>query len=1045
LGESREDGMDLIGRSVSLLIHGPINCVSSDELAHAKKIIDSDDEVVMCDVKVEALVQLGRGVAGGSAGRALKTLICELPKSNSKKNKMVVKVFRWLAYGWPEALVEALRDSVFAVDATDTKTLLQAVRVVRGAFGEGRTALDDEISAFQVACAWHLSKDLCDTATRYSAKSGDSRFLKPTKLAVEAGDLLVQVLFRAGQVAQTNWLKCGMTTLEENNALCAIWKNRYRIKDYVDVLKEWNQGSGRELYLVGLQDLENSLSLLLNHEPGLSCALAIVANLISASLGLLIEDDFSKSSQIAVKELKMSLAELERNTTTKEADSWQTDEIARLQARRVLLLLGKLSRKRAGKVLDEIGQLVIQVACKQLDRKHGTAPMLCSRLFSFALQYQLVGTNEGRASIAYAPLLQMLKEGKKDEVSACVIDIVARGVIQHVEELLPELLGMLASSSVCEQTNVLQVLEEFNKLVHADMLKDSLCVLMAERVIELVEHDNHTIRRLAVRVLSLFPPAFIVDLLCSFIERADTERLAADIRSTAIAALVGVFENHTKTLQVVASFLSCIDRTESESTLVADTSAKWRDVIPLHMYKPVLECVIRAMFDSPESTQMVSVARNVAAINGGVVVPGIVMDKMKTQPELSEEFIEQRTQEETKVLLFERLSPLLYLRMLNLCQLTLDNDTEEELGTLLVRRMIALYEFKQVRQLSAQIFARLSLDRIVWPTNIYFLSMYTSQTGSQTSLVSKTLEMFAELGNEAIFPPDITVVKCAILCACEVVSTHPTSVVPEEFLCCFLSIIAMSGSCSVDSQMGNLQQGCLEFLRLFLTVNTKAWGDQVEQDNKKIQECTDVAEDDEIHGLGTAPGPHVLEWVLSIVETHPSLATRICCTNSIVLAVRSMAELAGVIGKQGDSRSPEMRTGVQGLVSQSLVDRVSRFIQTKDFVNYQGFKDLLPSLLQLLFTCVLVRNKVHETGQPLTTASASRLCSIVLAGLSESEDTIRLGSLKLLGTLLSLPPIVSLPDGMMGRFVDLLRGVANIDKNQTARQLASELLKSLTS
>ncbi|GBG34508.1 Hypothetical Protein FCC1311_107322 [Hondaea fermentalgiana] len=248
----------------------------------------------------------------------------------------------------------------------------------------------------------------------------------------------------------------------------------------------------------------------------------------------------------------------------------------------------------------------------------------------------------------------------------------------------------------------------------------------------------------------------------------------------------------------------------------------------------------------PESSGPIGVARRLAspyfAMNAAKCISEDVLPFMQTQQELTEDLLGNNAQDTAvRDLLFARLSPLLFLTMLPLSTMFAPTSTEStEIAEALLLRCIAVYEFKEVRQVAAQALARLHRARVAIPVVLCGLKWFVDQTANPALEAaeenhSESEEHIAFLvwtkalqrlesnpNNDAIIPVDVSVAKALVVTAQYAFAQEPSGKCPQKLVDQLFHVFAKPCR-DPQSPLANLQEGCIILLSSCAVGTPDAW------------------------------------------------------------------------------------------------------------------------------------------------------------------------------------------------------------------------------
>eukprot|EP00038_Savillea_parva_P030179 m.76112 g.76112 ORF g.76112 m.76112 type:complete len:1569 (-) comp9038_c0_seq3:8-4714(-) len=485
-----------------------------------------------------------------------------------------------------------------------------------------------------------------------------------------------------------------------------------------------------------------------------------------------------------------------------------------------------------------------------------------------------------------------------------------------------------------------------------------------------------------------------------------------------------------------------------------------------HWKETMAPYVIDLVLSKPEDTVRVQFAARLtprlAQPDCLVTVLTLILQSLDGQPPLTVDILEGDTSGAlTKVLLFQRLSPLLLLRMLptDVSLLTDTPDVGEALSALrdmLLSRLSAECEFDDVRKVAAELTSR-SPPNMVLPVLVTALGTQVKQLA--------TVHLNHDPG----------IAKAIVYALCCTIALHRGKVLqhPPSTLIVGLCVdifrldparSAGHSEASVDHTEGliKLQRGCMDLLGLMVAVETL--GTVAEQPEvssghgshhatPKIVELADddATGQDAVQPTGTggsggsrhAPGTDTLGGLLSLLTSPTDGPVPICVANAIIATDRHIQQLCN---DEAD-RSSAAYGALLSRCASVLMDLVAGSVKDTSVRTRAA-------AAQVLFTLTFrLQNHAHMDRY------RDDLIDVAIAVLNEPtalpKAPLRLGAVKLLGAVLGravsvavsneskLETPVDMPGRGLARVHSVLVGLANLDTDPQVQTIAADLLRAL--
>lgn len=384
------------------------------------------------------------------------------------------------------------------------------------------------------------------------------------------------------------------------------------------------------------------------------------------------------------------------------------------------LFLGRSSRPR-----KDVGCMVLT----QLKSVVAADPELGTRLVEAFLPLDNLVEEE---TVVAGPLLDILDESTAAD---CVLGLVADLSLRHREEVVGRLFEMAASGDASARRVGARALEH---VMHKAEGSRPLSLALVERAIDdlpLLGHEIDVARLLS----SLGDPAYTLTRLVPYLAGAAEGRT----RSVAEAAIAAIMEKAVSELapeesvrSAIRSYADAMRMKRAQPALAVSPTTSPADLPKLHaagkddfseellrlvprwcreLYGAAILGATAKVLAAPGDTTVVQLFRALAPHFrgedlGALFVP-YVTAKLESQRRLTEEMLESPCgKEQVTALLFERISPLLAMKMaLPYCAADIPDDEDggvrKRLEDALVERVTSLLEFDEVRRVAAEVAA----------------------------------------------------------------------------------------------------------------------------------------------------------------------------------------------------------------------------------------------------------------------------------------------------------------------------------------------------
>ncbi|KAI5080828.1 hypothetical protein GOP47_0004011 [Adiantum capillus-veneris] len=564
-------------------------------------------------------------------------------------------------------------------------------------------------------------------------------------------------LFRAYEKCPENFLEAstsartGVLAKEE-----LLWEHLDTLLKFVLRLRKWNEDS-RPLYAKGLQQIAKCLDNLAKFRDTLTAQgrdgedLAVLMAVLSSCwdrYGLLMLVDSSLVQMDPKAELQNWVEGLQHSLHAEGEETGGGMSTRRVEEIRVffltclVLLIGRLSPQDLECILQDYGSTLLQALFGQLQTKHEDVLDLAIAILR-ALLFQSEFFNGGTLKMdTVAPLLMDLLD-ERDSTSKAVVGFVADYfAINPRAPEMERLFGLLGSDNLAQRQNALGVLSELlNVLSSSDhdttnAVRQCVAVHLLKRL-----GDTELANRVEVsQLLSKLDPEFVLPALIQHVYSRDEK-----VRSAASAAIISLLKDHGDTCVVLCVLLdstrNMLQKTQlpmhpgqigvSNKELSSPDVDRILRLIPswaceVQKWEEIIDVVLRKMFSEPSNPVLPRFLSQICTqlLNNTSSVFRHVFLFMARQTRLSEDLIEKEDkelQERLNSSIFERLSPLLVLKVLPLA--AFDGSCKELYGSswetgkgfsskepciasFLLDRGCGEYEAHEVRKLSAELLGR---------------------------------------------------------------------------------------------------------------------------------------------------------------------------------------------------------------------------------------------------------------------------------------------------------------------------------------------------
>lgn len=476
-----------------------------------------------------------------------------------------------------------------------------------------------------------------------------------------------------------------------------------------------------------------------------------------------------------------------------------------------------------------------------------------------------------------------------------------------------------------------------------------------------------------------------------------------------------------------------------ESMIRVDGDSRWSEIVAPY--------IVNLVLTKPEDTARVQLATRIAPRLGqSDCLPSVlsmILRVLEEQGPLCEDALDRdATGDLTKVLLFQRLSPLLLLRML---PTGCFNDTAvesqlEPLRKILLSRISRILEFDDVRRVSAELFSRGSVDIVLRP----ILTLLSSEI---ESLCRADSGHDPQIAKGAIY---------ALCCAVALQSQRDqsadalSSFVPEIVHCC-LQVFALKPPTSRQNTpdgdgLIKLQRGCIDLLGLLsaLEAGPVEHTEEKQSSPKIVMLCESdgAATSQAARRSLSTQGKGALAEILAALQGEIAGPTPICLVNALIGADRHVQQLCN----NSQAAAIPFHATLLCRTAPTLLSILSG--------QRGGPVRLRAACSQAIFTMAfrLQNDKTIDRFR-------EELIDVALAVLSEevqpTHAPLRLGAVKILGTVLGRVisasvsgggqnDLLTMPGTGLTKVHSVLVGLSNLDRDPEVKSIATNLLRALS-
>lgn len=548
-----------------------------------------------------------------------------------------------------------------------------------------------------------------------------------------------------------------------------LWEQLDRLLELIFTLKKWNEKS-RPLHAQGLRQIERCLETLVHfrttqQQKGGESDLFVLVSVLSTcwnrySILMLLE---SSSVHLDSKVLlpqwleglqhSMQMEGQEEGNDTFRNTTRKVDEIRIFFLTCLALLLGRLGGAEMEGLVLEFGAELLHALFGQLRAKDAeVVDLAVAILRALLFQTQLANPTLLRMETIAPSLIDLLDE--KDSTSRAIVVLIADYfAINPGAPELEKLFGILGSGNTAQRQNALCVISELlNSLSSSeDKLTNTVRQDVAIHLLKRLGDVELTNRIEVAQLFAKLDPQFVLPALVQHLYSRDEK-----VRSAASASIVSVLKGHNDQCAVVSVLLDCSSNMIQNEIFpvnpgqigLSTSGGSSPDVgrimrlIPAWANKVkewdrLIDVILQKVFADPSNPVMPRFLSQISQhLSDNVeAVLKHVLAFMAEQPKMTEELVLNlrngdsfQTTQRLDAVVFERLSPLLVLKVLHLKAFDDAScpqlyGTKSENGNLceqrcitdfLIERACGVFESHDIRKLSAELLGRL-LPGIILP------------------------------------------------------------------------------------------------------------------------------------------------------------------------------------------------------------------------------------------------------------------------------------------------------------------------------------------
>lgn len=330
-------------------------------------------------------------------------------------------------------------------------------------------------------------------------------------------------------------------------------------------------------------------------------------------------------------------------------------------------------------------------------------------------------------TIVVRPLLEMLDESTATD---CVLDLVGDLSLRHQEEVVGRLFEMMTS----EDSSVRKVgIRVFEHVMRKAESSRSLSLELVDRSIDnipLLSHETGVPRILS----SLGDPAYTLIHLVPYLGSASDDCTRSAVEAAIVAIMgksVSELAPEESVSSAIRSYADAMRMKKTQSSFVVSLTMSPADLCKLHLkgkddfseeflklvprwchelFGAAIVGVTAKVLAAPGDTTVVqffkALAPHFQEEDVGTVFIPYVTAKLESQKKLTEEMLDSPCgKEQVTALLFERISPLLAMKMALGCRSVVvsDDEARKRLEDALIERVTSFLEFDEVRRVAAEV------------------------------------------------------------------------------------------------------------------------------------------------------------------------------------------------------------------------------------------------------------------------------------------------------------------------------------------------------
>ncbi|CAL0310061.1 unnamed protein product [Lupinus luteus] len=715
------------------------------------------------------------------------------------------------------------------------------------------------------------------------------------------------------------------------------------------------------------------------------------------------------------------------------ADSKDGGETRKFFVNCLCLLLGRLGSKRFESTMLEFGMnisriLVPQLNCTDEDVIVGIVSIFKAIILKPNYSQEDTHTDTSQANIVVPFLLHLLDE--RDGTARAVVLLIAEYCLMSNDNTcIIDVLKRLASANTSQRRNAMDVISE---VIHISSESQkpfpfSAWQDVANKLLERLGDKEAVIREQASKLLPMIDPSLYLPALIALVYSSD------ECQSPASDAIAGVLKHHNQRTDVIFLLLDCLSNISQSLDLPQSTGDKGPKLNTDRVLKLVPEWsksvedwnsligpLVDKLFADPSNATIVKflsyISENLA--NVADLVLHHVLLHAREQKEIGECFLsrwESRsyTSDEFEVMqrsMFEHLCPLLIIKMLplktfndlsssimygHLTQNIGSRNTEigcECIAALLFNRAFYVFEFEDVRKLSAELCGRIH-PQVLFPV---LCSVLEQAVDSKNILKIKTClfsicTSLVVRGRESLYHPSMLAIRRMI----ETVLLWP---------------------CLNSDSVSKAQHGCIDCLAFMICAEQQA-GELI---TDSMPKRTSVVEK-----KGNSVITYVIKQFINDKEitSTPELGDESCeFVGAVPLSFRLCLGNALISACQKISESCKKQFAAQVLPS------------VLHSLEFEKKSEIRAACIQVLFSAVYhLRSAILPY--------ASDLLKVSLKALRKDSEKERMAGAKLIASLMgSEDVIVANISGGLLKARSVLSAISSSDPSPELQQICTKLL-----